>query len=349
MTSSVISTSKRYAKEVTLTKDEIENLLDDAKAKFLDSEMNSFKSYPLEFVIDGCDGVCAEDCTAKTVDEARFLDIHAQRNLLGNLNDTMPRISLMLADANIAPLMSAESCVNERDYDVGCAVVDIGHSTTSVVVFKDNNVRHVGVIPFGSNSITEDLTSFGIARSAAEQLKIEYGTLEENPKKQTLSIAVQGTSERIRIDTDKICQIVKARVDEIVDMVCQEIDKSGYYEDLAGGIILTGGGSKLSGMSDFVKYKSNMPVRQAVWNDILLQSASSSKEQKDGKPEYSVLYGNLMSAVEDCTDLKENPVPVVPSTLQKKEKSRKTNRLGDLFEKFTNSFFKDVDDHYEKQ
>ncbi|MPN42234.1 Cell division protein FtsA [bioreactor metagenome] len=52
-------------------------------------------------------------------------------------------------------------------------------------------------------------------------------------------------------------------MEEIVEAVMYEIDKSGYADRLQAGIVITGGGSGLSGLASYIKQKSGYDTRIA--------------------------------------------------------------------------------------
>lgn len=76
----------------------------------------------------------------------------------------------------LAPLALAESVLTETEKRSGCMLVDIGADTTTVSVYFKNILRHIAVIPIGGNNITKDIASLQMEESAAEEMKIKYGS-----------------------------------------------------------------------------------------------------------------------------------------------------------------------------
>ena len=57
----------------------------------------------------------------------------------------------------------------------GCALVDFGADTTTVLVYKNNILRYLSVLPLVGNNITHDITSLQMEEEDAEKLKLQYG------------------------------------------------------------------------------------------------------------------------------------------------------------------------------
>lgn len=173
---------------------------------------------------------------------------------------------LKLNQLILEPLASAAAVLQDDEKELGVALVDIGGGTTDVLVYHDNIVRHTAVIPFGGNSITEDIhQGCDVTHRQAEQFKIQYGSAYADlaPENKTLIIPGIGGREQREINFRFLANIIEARVDEIIEAVMYEIRQSGYADRIPGGIVLTGGGSLLSNLTQFIKYKTGYDARVA--------------------------------------------------------------------------------------
>ena len=91
-------------------------------------------------------------------------------------NHVITRANLKLRELILEPLASAKAILSEEEMEVGVAMVDIGGGTTDLLIIQDGIIRHTAVIPFGGNSITEDIRmGCGISSKQAEALKISQG------------------------------------------------------------------------------------------------------------------------------------------------------------------------------
>ncbi len=205
------------------------------------------------------------------------------------------RADLKLKELVLEPVASALAVLNEEEMEMGVAMVDIGGGTTDLLVIEDNIIRHTAVIPFGGNSITEDIKQgCGVSSRNAEQMKIQYGSCvsEYAPENRTVIIPGIGGRESREISFKVIASIIEARMAEIVEAVQYEIDRSGYLDKLNGGIVVTGGGAQLANLCQFVKYKTGYDTRIASPNiNITFDSCEGVNKPSSSTAVGLILYG----------------------------------------------------------
>ena len=175
--------------------------------------------------------------------EGNFLNILERKAFYRNLNKCFETAGINVAEMYLAPLALADSVLTEAEKRSGCALVDLGADTTTVSVYSKNILRHLAVIPLGSNNITKDLATLQIEESDAEKMKLKYASAftENNDIDNNLKYSID--SER-QIESRKFIEIVEGRLEEIIENVWYQIP-SEYHDKLLGGIILTGGGSNM--------------------------------------------------------------------------------------------------------
>jgi len=182
--------------------------------------------------------------------EGKYLNIIARETLRSNISNCVANAGLELVESPISVCQLGKHLVMDVEKNSGCALVDFGAETTTVVVYKKNLIRHLAVIPLGSNNITKDLASLlQLDEEEAENVKLKYGNAyPENGKDNAEgnnAPASFTTSDGRTFDITEVQRIVDARVQEIIANVRNQINKSGYSESLLSGIILTGGGSNI--------------------------------------------------------------------------------------------------------
>ena len=143
----------------------------------------------------------------------------------------------------LAPLALADSVLTEAEKRSGCALVDMGADTTTVSVYSKNILRHLAVIPLGSNNITKDIATLQMEESDAEKMKLKYGSAFTDNSEIDSELKYSIDSDR-QVESRKFIEIVEGRLEEIIENVWYQIP-SEYYDKLLGGIILTGGGSNM--------------------------------------------------------------------------------------------------------
>jgi len=175
--------------------------------------------------------------------EGNFLNILERKAFYKNLNKCFETANINIAEMYLAPLALADSVLTEAEKRSGCALVDLGADTTTVSVYSKNILRHLAVIPLGSNNITKDIATLQMEESDAERMKLKYAAAytDNNDIDNDLKYSID--PER-QIESRKFIEIVEGRLEEIIENVWYQIP-SEYYDKLLGGIILTGGGANL--------------------------------------------------------------------------------------------------------
>lgn len=179
-----------------------------------------------------------------------------------NLTKSVYRTGLDISDLVLSVLAASEAVLTVRQKELGVALVDIGASTTKIIVFEEGDVIHVAVLPIGADHITADL-AIGLQTSldVAERIKLEIGSATPGNFEKTEEVNLRDFGGEGQSFSKKyIAEIIEARVEEIfekVDLELQKINRSGL---LPAGIVLIGGGAKLSGMIEVGKRKTMLPV-----------------------------------------------------------------------------------------
>ena len=168
--------------------------------------------------------------------EGNFLNILWRKTFYRNLNKCFDQAGISIAEMYLAPLAMADSVLTETEKRAGCVLVDLGADTTTVSVYYKNILRHLAVIPLGSNNITKDIATLQMEEIDAERMKLKHGSAftENGDIDNTLSLSID--QDRSIMSRDFI-NIVEARVEEIIENVWFQVPNE-YVDKLLGGIIL---------------------------------------------------------------------------------------------------------------
>ena len=203
--------------------------------------------------------------------EGRYLNIIAHHTLKDRITKCFNQTKYEIADYFLSPVVTASVVLTDSEKRSGCALVDLGADTTTVAVYKNNILRHLAVIPLGSNNITKDICSQQIEEEDAEELKLKYGNAYIDPSKdeeETPNYAIDG---KCSIEAHLLEDIVEARVNEILANVWNQIVLSGYDDKLLAGAIVTGGAANLKNMEEaFSKRTKLEKVRMAKDSQLSL-------------------------------------------------------------------------------
>ena len=213
--------------------------------------------------------------------EGNFLNILERKAFYRNLNKCFEVAGINVSEMYLAPLALADSVLTEAERRSGCALVDIGYDTTTVSVYSKNILRHLAVIPLGSNNITKDIATLQMEESDAEKMKLKYGSAFTDNNDIDNNIKYSIDAER-QVESRKFIEIVEGRIEEIIENVWYQIP-SDYYDKLLGGIILTGGGSNMKNIEQaFINHTHVDKIRIAKFVTHTINATQEIIKAKDG-------------------------------------------------------------------
>ena len=166
------------------------------------------------------------------------------------------------------PVATAKAVLTEEEKSNGVALIDLGAGTTSVSIFSKKVLAAYGAIPFGGNTVTGDIRNEGgISEDLAENIKIAFGgCMPEkllNFGEKIIQIETEDMSAYKQIPVTYLAEIITARMKEILDAMLWYIQESGLANELRKGIVITGGGSEMLNIANYIKELSGYNVRVA--------------------------------------------------------------------------------------
>jgi cell division protein FtsA len=256
---------------------------------------------PQDYTVDYEGGIKDPVGMSGTRLEADFHIITAQTTAINNINRCVRRAELLSKQLILEPLASSLSVLSDDEKEAGVCLVDIGGGTTDIAIFYENIIRHTAVIPLGGNIITKDIKEgCMVMQNQAELLKTKFGkaiTEEANPNE---IVSIPGLRNRApkEISIRNLASIIQARMEEIIEIVQNEIMQSGHYKKLAGGIVLTGGGSQLQFISQLFEYMTGLDTRIGYPNEHLGKSVIEEVKS----PMYATSVGLVLAGFKALDD-----------------------------------------------
>lgn len=178
---------------------------------------------------------------------------------------TMGMANLQPNNIEIAGLAAAKLALTEKQREHGVVLVDIGAATTNVVVFEEGDLIHTAVIPVGGNNITNDLAIYlPVDMEVAETLKIKHSYAAQGSRTKAEVIHIKTETEELSFDSRKVDMVVEARTEAIFGLVNDELRKVDKFAKLPGGVVLTGGTSRLAGILETAKTTLRLNVKIAT-------------------------------------------------------------------------------------
>jgi cell division protein FtsA len=185
-----------------------------------------------------------------------------------NLVKCVRSLGIDIEDLVLEPLASSEAVLSEDERQVGVIMADIGGGTTDVAVFKEGSIWHTSILPVAGYQLTRDVAiGLGLPFEIAEEMKKKYGSVMpvyEGKVDTAPAISKDGHG----VSYQDLCDIIRARIEEILKLIVLELPNSNYEELVPAGLVLTGGTSNLSGLASMGREALKMPVRIGVPNSM---------------------------------------------------------------------------------
>ncbi len=260
--------------DTEVTEAHVKSMIDDMFRIAVNPGEKIIHVIPQEFMIDNNPvprtpvGMCGSRLSAN------FHIITGRVAAAQNIKKCVERAGLVMKGLILEPLASSASVLSEEETEAGVALVDIGGGTTDIAIFQDNVIRHTAVIPLAGNIITEDIkTGCMVLKKQAEKLKVRFGHAlpEGTSDDEIISIPGIGGRPRKEISMRNLANIINARLEEIFQHVYFEIKSSGYQKKLIAGIVITGGGSQLKHLKQFVEYHTGLSTRIGYPTEYLVK------------------------------------------------------------------------------
>ena len=307
--------------------DDLDRVEDIAVSGRIPANRDVLEVVPLEYALDGQGGIKDPIGMAGARLEIRANVISALTPNCVNLKKATAAADVEAQRLIPSAVAAARAVLTERQKENGVAVVDFGATTTSIAIFEEGDLQYVGVVPAGSNNITNDLAIvLAIDPDMAEEIKCRFvtGSFDSN-KSQVIKIGKEGKMER-NFERKEVDEVVKARLEEIFGEIRKHLKSARYDQRLPEGIVLTGGGAKMRGIEAFAKEVLEASVKVGIPLGIGGVSDAVSK------PEYAVAVGLAELAADDS-----HFEPTTPG-----KKSKKSSKLSSKKPKKTGNIFKNI-------
>src|ERR1700742_3605500 len=246
---------------------DVERVIDAAKAVAIPADQKILHVLPQEYIIDAQEGIRDPIGMSGVRLEAKVHIVTGADSAAQNIVKCVQRCGLAVDDIVLEQLASSYAVLTEDEKDLGVCVVDIGGGTTDIAVFGGGAIRHTAVIPIAGGQITNDISvSMRTPTQYAEDIKIKYAcALSQlaNPD-ETIEVPSVGDRPPRRPARQTLAEIVEPRYEELFGLIRDELRRAGLEEQVATGIVLTGGSAKMEGAIELAEEVFHMPVRLGV-------------------------------------------------------------------------------------
>ncbi len=340
----------RNSTEDEISRVDVDRLIEDMYRLAMPPGEQIIHVLPQEFTVDNEQGVLDPIGMSGVRLEANFHVITGQITAANNIYKCVTKASLNTVDLVLEPLASAEAVLSDEEKEAGVVLIDIGGGTTDIAIFYEGIIRHTAVIPFGGNSVTEDIREgCAVMKNTAEALKVKFGSALADENKEEEIISIQGLRGREpkEVSVKNLAYVIQARMEEILEQVKYEIQTSGFEKKIraGAGIVITGGGAQLKHITQLVEYVTGIDARIGYPNEHLAKSNSEVIKS----PMYSTGIGLVIKGLQDIEQKKSKQTNTkeqvqVKENPEDRERKQRKGFLTNLIKKGEELFLNDIDD-----
>jgi cell division protein FtsA len=254
-------------KDKEVTHGDVERVIDAARAVAIPADQKILHILPQEFIIDEQEGIREPSGMSGVRLESRVHMVTGAVSAAQNIVKCIRRCGLEADDLILEQLASSYSVLSDDEKELGVCLVDIGGGTTDIAVFTGGAIRHTAVIPIAGDQVTNDIAvALRTPTQHAEEIKIKYACALTQLATSDETIEVPSIGERPprRLSRQTLAEVVEPRYEELMSLIQAELRRSGFEDVIAGGVVLTGGSSKMEGVIDLAEEVFHMPVRLGV-------------------------------------------------------------------------------------
>ena len=256
----IVAVKDKEVRDIDVTR-----VLEQAKAVALPSDREVMHVLPQQYVVDDQDGIRDPLGMTGVRLEARVHIVTTAVAAAQNVIKCANRCNLQVADIVLESLASSAAVLEEDEKELGCALVDLGSGTCDIMVYADGAIVHTAVLPLGGQHITNDIaTVLRTPLDSAEKLKRKYGAawrgaVQQGERVDIPSVGGRGPRQVPRFD---LVEVIEPRVEEIFEHIKKELMRSGYFDSLAAGLVLTGGAAAMEGIAEVGEQVLGLPTRR---------------------------------------------------------------------------------------
>jgi cell division protein FtsA len=247
-----------------ITENDVERVIDAARAVAIPMDREVIHVLPQEFIVDDESGIQNPVGMAGVRLEAKIHIVTGAVASAHNLVKCANRSGLDVSDIVLESLASGEAVLTDEEKQLGTALLDLGGGTTDLAVFSGKNIKHTFVLALGGNNLTNDIAvGLRAPQTEAEKIKKKYGTClaRDISGDEMIEVPGLGGRESRKLPRQILGEILEPRMEEIFELTQREIFRAGMENIIPSGFVLSGGTALLSGVTEVAESIFNLPTR----------------------------------------------------------------------------------------
>lgn len=240
---------------------DVERAIEQAKAYPFEGDYELIHALPLEYRVDGQEGIRDPIGMAGVRLEVDVHLVAGSKGPLTNLRKAVEDSGLGLQGLVLQAYASGLAVLSAEELGMTVMLVDVGGGTTDVAVFRQGRLAHSAVIPLGGDHVSQDIAKLlQIPVEEAERVSKKYGAAL--PELADPELVLEMSPEGTTYQAAELARIIRPRLREILHLARQSVDEAlGPLEITVGKVIVTGGTSMVRGFEELARKQFNLPVR----------------------------------------------------------------------------------------
>lgn len=246
-----------------ISEEDLNRVIDSAQVMSIAPDREIVNILPTQFIVDHLDGIKDPRGMIGIRLEMDGLLVTTSKTILHNILRCVERAGLEVVDIYLTPLAAGTYALTEDEVNQGTAFIDFGGGSTTIAVFNEGQITHTAVIPVGGDHITKDLSIvLKTPTEHAEKIKQQYGHafIDDASDDELFDVPVVGAENTVQYSQRYISEIIGVRLEELFELILDEFIRLGI-QDLPGGIVITGGVTKLEGIAQLARQCLQTRVR----------------------------------------------------------------------------------------
>ena len=253
-------------KDKEVTQYDIDRVIDSARAIAISADQKVLHILPQEFIIDTQEGIKEPIGMSGIRLEAKVHIVTSSVSASQNIIKCIRRCGLEVDDIVLEQLASCHAVLTEDEKELGVCLIDIGGGTTDIAVYVEGAIKHTAVIPIAGDQVTNDIAvAMRTPTLNAEEIKQRYACamtkLLGDDEEEIEVPSISDNKPFRKVSRQTLSDIIEPRYEELMLLVQSELRRVGYEEQIAAGIVLTGGSSQVFGLIELAEEIFHMPVR----------------------------------------------------------------------------------------
>lgn len=259
-------------KDREVTTNDVERVLDAARAVAIPADQHVLHVIPQEYVIDGQDGIKDPVGMAGVRLEAKVHLVTGATSAAQNIVKAVRQCGLEVDELVLEQLASSYAVLTDDERELGVCMIDIGGGTTDIAVFTEGAIRFTANIPIAGDQVTNDIAvALRTPTQHAEKIKTDHACAlsQLTHTEEIIEVPGVGKREARQLSKHTLAEVVEPRYEELLSLVHAELRRSGFEELCAAGIVLTGGSASMEGVVELAEDIFQTQVRIGVPQDVV--------------------------------------------------------------------------------